>query len=134
MSYTQEDKEAFARKDRMIVAQSTLERAMEFHSMQKTIASLDEIKATAKSLFDYVFCLADNKPILTGKSNGSVTSCGHSSVDVGDIPAPTLAQMEWLDKIQDKYGFSKEQIWEKCKKYPSNKDEAIEIMKQLKGN
>lgn len=143
MAYTNEDKEAFARKDRLIVAQSTLERAIEYHVGANSSFKLSDVLLTAKTFFDHVFNMADGNNVTTEHSEvktketpGGLCAGGSyvSNSDAVCLPTPTVAQTEWLEKIKEKYGFSKENVWEKCKKYPSNKEDAIEIIKIMKGN
>ncbi len=134
--YTEEDKAAFARKDRMIVAQTSLERSIETvlslgsHGLEKfTLQAIKQrVFETAEEYYDWVFNKADGEGNV---NNGSVRNTTDSIVPV--LPTPTKQQLEWLGKIESKYGFTKEDIWKKCNMYPGNKDEAVVVTKLMKG-
>jgi hypothetical protein len=133
--YTEEDKAAFARKDRMIVAQTCLERAIEFADVFE-IKNRSEIIDIAETFYTWVFGKADGESHTAEKNfvekvNGGTNSNTGSSSNV--LPVATKQQLEWLKKIEDKYGYTKEDIWKKCKMYPGNKDEAVEVTKLMKG-
>lgn len=123
MSYSQEDKEAFARKDRMIVAQSTLQRAIEYAALYKI--KQDEVLEVAETFFNYVFSKADGYG-NTGNNNDNASTSN-------TVPTPTLKQKEWLDRIQEKHGFSAEEVFHQYGKFPNNKNEALEVVKIMKG-
>ena len=126
MAYTEEDKVAFARKDRMIVDQTCLERAIEFADVFE-IKNRSEVIDIAETFYTWVFNKADNVEKVDGRTNSSVD--GGSGV----VPTPTKQQLEWLKKIEDKYGYTREDIWNKCNMYPGNKDEAVVVTKLMKG-
>jgi len=126
--YSDEDKEAFARKDRMIVAQTCLERAIETLSItdESKNFSVSTTLSLADEYYNYVFDKADNKH----GSNVNGDSVVHNS---SPTPQPTVNQKKWLDNIAKKYGYNKEDVWENYKKYPSTAEEAVECVKILKG-
>lgn len=126
--YSDEDKEAFARKDRMIVAQTCIERAIELleYDTEADADRLRRVLEIADKLFDYVFDKADNKH----GSNDNGDSVVHNS---SSTPQPTVNQKKWLDNIAKKYGYNTEDVWDNYKKYPSTAEEAVECVKILKG-
>jgi hypothetical protein len=51
---------------------------------------------------------------------------------VKQYPVPTKDQIKWLDSIKEKYGFTKEQVFDTSGSYPSTKEMAIKVVQQLK--
>jgi hypothetical protein len=124
--YTQSELNAFARKDRMIVAQTSLERAIEY----KPNADIQTVLEIADKFYDYVFRRADGVSNTDSNMVDSTERVNKETV----IPVPTKKQGEWLNKITEKYGFTNEEVFTKYGKYPQSKEEAIECVRVLKGN
>ncbi len=121
------------RRQRLIVAQSSIKTAIDFFGPESEI-SLQNVINKADEIFDWVMSKGET---FSGDNNGSGSGDRTNSPAVGggtnSIPTPTLKQKEWIDKIAEKHGFTAEQIYAKCKKYPATKDEAIECVKTMKG-
>ncbi len=136
MANEQVDPEVWARKDRMIVAQSSLKAATEFVVGKNNLGGSLSVIEVAETFYTWVFGKADGESHTAEKNfvekvNGGTNSNTDSSSNV--LPVATKQQLEWLKKIEDKYGYTKEDIWKKCKRYPGNKDEAVEVTKLMKG-
>ncbi len=120
------NKDIDERKQRMIVAQTSLDRAISALGIGKESSSYISL---AEEFFTWVFSQADEvvrtkKPTIVKEDKGTV-----------DIPTPTKPQLEWLEKIQKQYGFTKEQVYKAINGYPNNKDGASKVVKILqKGN
>jgi len=125
--YTEEDKEAFRKKDILNARMSALKAVASNHEGKE----FGDIQFRSEADLYFKWLTQDQD-----WSNGKEISGGsNSNVNSGNIvcPTPTKVQLEWLKKIEDKYNFTKEQVWAKCGKYPGNKDESVEVVKTMKG-
>ena len=64
--------------------------------------------------------------------NDNTVVCDKSNSNSSIIPTPTVEQAKWLKAIEEKHGFTKEQVWTKCKSFPSDKTSAVEIVRKMK--
>jgi hypothetical protein len=123
-------KENDDRRQKLIVAQTCLERAIETLEILSagTAGNVADVFPIADVYYNYVFDKADNKHGLNDSSSNIV-----SNSHLSPTPQPTVNQEKWLDNIAKKYGYSKKDVWENYKKYPSTAEEAVECVKILKG-
>ncbi len=117
------------KRQRLIVAQSSIKSAAELlsYSYLSTSNPNQTVIETAEGFYNWVFSKAD------ANESNSIPIVDNSSTETV-IPTPTVKQLEWLKKIEEKYGYKKEEIYKKYGKYPNSKDSSIECVKIMKGN
>lgn len=122
MSYNNDNDE---RRQRLIVAQSSLERAIDYCSwINLTDNDIPAITSVAGQFFDWVISQGD----------GSAKQIPAKVVDSGKTisPVPTKIQQEWIDKIQTKHpSYTAQEMFCHYGKYPSSKEEALECIRTL---
>ena len=151
--YTKEDILAFERKDKLNARMSAL-KASATNCEGGGVSPESLIKA-ADEYYGWLVqdqTFKENTDVrvdssLAGSSTGStshdsgpeVTHDIEAQYDKGVaktvgpmLPIPTVAQAGWLEKIEKNYGYSKEQVYAVENKYPSNKDDATRIVRELK--
>jgi hypothetical protein len=119
------------------------ERKDKLSSRMSALKAVSIIYEQSKMNGDYVLDLADiyynwiiqdqewsTNDRITDISNSNNSELNNNNV-VDILPTPTLKQKEWLDKIEAKYGFTAKELYTKCKKYPNDKDSALEIIKLM---
>ena len=101
-------KEEWAAKDRLIARQTCVKAACNFSSGLPT--SINVVLSNAETLFNWIY----------EKENETVkTTC----------PTPTAEQASALKKVLEETKWTKEQVWNKFGKYPTNQNVDICIRK-----
>ena len=128
-NYSTEDKEAFRKKDQLNARQSSLKAASTVHEGSAHPAEF--ILNEADKYYQWLSQDQEWKDV--GQHSISTATVGDINKSNTDLPTPTVVQKEWLDKIEKTYGFTAQQVYEKCGSYPSSKDQATSVVRKLKG-
>lgn len=125
MSNGEVDAEVWERKDKLNSRMSALKAASTVS--EGTAIPAEVVIAEADKYYkwltqDQSFAEKENVPGNSSNSNSTNTV----------YPVPTTGQLKWLTAIKEKHGYTAEQVFDKCKKYPSNKDQALECVKLMK--
>jgi hypothetical protein len=133
MSSEQIDSKVWERKDILNSRMSALKAASVVMEGSNSPTATSDVLVQANNYFAWLIQDQDWSQNIVNRSeetNGddSPGSTGDNNV----VPVPTKSQMNWLEKIEKNYKFTKEDVWKKCGKYPNNKDEAVEITKRMK--
>ena len=99
--------QAFKAKDRLIAKQACVKAACNFSSGLPT--SINVVLSNAETLFNWIY----------EKENKTETTC----------PTPTAEQATALKKVLEETKWTKEQVWNKFGKYPTNQNVDICIRK-----
>ena len=114
-----EEKVDWDGKERRMVRMNALKHATDavmFSQNDKTVLLqeiIDRVKNTATEYEDFVY-------------NGLLNI---KEAAKSETPLPTVAQKEWLTKINEKYNFNQETVYKNYGKYPSTQAEAKEAIK-----
>ncbi len=124
--YSEEDIKAFERKDRLNARMSALKAASTVS--EGSVVPAEVIIGEADKYYGW---LTQDQEWKDGNIPMGTDVVSNNNT-VSNLPVPTTEQMKWLNLIKENYGFTQEQVFEAFKKYPANKDQAIEMVKQLK--
>lgn len=129
--YSEEDLKAFVRKDKLNARMSAL-KAASTNCEGKEVVS-EDLLGEANKYYNWLVQDQDWKNDTVVEEQQ--ISGGHildNSTDSLSLPVPTVAQKKWLDNIQQKYGFTAQQVFDAFKKYPSDKNEAVKVTQILR--
>lgn len=119
------------RKDKLMARLSALKATTVNHEGKGVKA--EDILVESETYYNWL--IKDQEYVGSDSNNGNSTVGVLPTITVNptlSIPVPTLKQKEWLDKIQHQHGFTMEAIFTKFNTYPSTKDEAVKMVRELK--
>jgi hypothetical protein len=136
MSYTEEEKQAFAAKDLRISKLSCLSTAAAATPGIET----EDLIIEAQKLLDWVY--GNDTPVSTGCQKHDASASGqmvvvnnhpNDNVSETDYPTPTLEQKKALELVEKETGKNIAQVWAMFHRFPTmkNVDSAIKKIKEM---
>ena len=125
--------EVWERKDKLMARLGAIKAASLLY--EGTHESSETMETAAQHFYDWLIqdqTFAGEANVRVDNNVGSSSTGGSSSGKRLELPVSTIEQAGWLEKIEKTYGYSKEQVYAVENKYPSNKDDATRIVKELK--